>query len=354
MNRRHGSIKIVFSRLNFTALLFVFALALLQAPISQAALQGVFKHRHCDTFLTAQTGFTNQAYSESKNGAEIYRHFLEIVGVHSSSLVEIVNSPKNANWTVTDILNFIDADRIRIERGLNELLTEFELKDDHRKMVEYVLEQYSHTVKKEQFAKQLEFYHHDFGKVPASQVNRTNYNNLLEFLYRAWAINRSAVSELQTAFEVKGVYALSVKVYELLPQQYLEEFVNAFSALGKSQILELEIDVASRDAATGTQVWVEVKNVNNRIMNLDANDLKKYREKKSKLREFNDIISKYPRLKRLFPDSIEFVWLIRGAGVERAVSVDQAKRGLYLFDRNAEGINKFIEVRTERTRRKAS
>lgn len=354
MDRRHGSINIFSRPFNFTALLFVFALSFFQSSISQATLKGVFKHRHCDTFLTAQTGFTTEAYSESKNGSEIYQHFLEIVGIHSSSLVDIVNSPQNASWTVSDILNFIDADRKRIEVGLKKLLTEFELKDDHRKMVEYVLDQYAHTVKKEQFAKQLEFYHHEYGAVPAPKVNRQNYYNLIDFLYKSWAVNRSSVSELQTAFEVKGVYALSVKVYELLPAKHLEEFVNTFSALGKSQLLELEIDVASRDAATGTQVWVEVKNVNNRIVDLDAGDLRKYREKKSKLREFNDIISSHPRLKRLFSDSIEFVWLIRGGGVDRAVQVDQAKRGLYLFDRHADGINKFIEARTQRLKRRAS
>lgn len=265
-----------------------------------------------------------------------------------------MNSPQNSNWTVSDILNFIDADRRRIEDGLKKLLTEFKLKDDHRKMVEYVLDQYAHTVKKEQFARQLSFYHQQYGKVPARKVNRSDYYNLIDFLYKSWAINRSSVSELQTAFEVKGVYALSVKVYELLPQKHLEEIVDTFTALGKSRLLELEIDVASRDAETGTQVWVEVKNVNNRITDPDASDLSKYREKKKKLREFNDIISSNPRLKRLFPDSVEFVWLIRGAGVEKSISAEQAKRGLYLFDRNAHGINKFIQLRTQRLRRRAS
>lgn len=345
MNRTYGSIKFVLSILVFTSYTHV-----VFAENNVAPIPSTFLHKHCDTFLTGSTGFTPLAFSETPEGAAIYQRLLDIVGRHSSSFMDILNLPQNADWSVRDALIFIARDRKNLRRGLTKIIGDFSDSDDHKKFVSYVLRLFGLTMRDDIFQSQLTQLINRYGHIPASEIFKSR-NPVAAFVYANWKHNRSYVAEMMTAFELKGTFALSAKVYELIPRQHLDKFVQVFKRLGKLNYLDLEIDVVTVNPENGHQVWVEVKNVMARITPTHQDNVARYRDKLARLRDFKRIISTDPQLKGLMNNNMDFVWIIRGAGVDQNVWRAEKERGLYMYDRKVNGINKLIESRARNSNR---
>ena len=136
---------------------------------------------------------------------------------------------------------------------------------------------------------------------------------------------------------------MSAKVYELIPREALPVFLTAFTKLGKQNLLQLEIDVVSYSPISGRQTWIEVKNVMKRITPDYQEQIPKYFDKLTKLQDFKRIVVENPKLRTLMNHQIDFVWIVRGAGVDHSIRHEQSAKGLYMYDQSIDGINALIE-----------
>lgn len=259
---------------------------------------------------------------------------------------EIYESLSAEGKTINDLVDFIFDDRERLRKVLDELLEEVPAQSSVGQLLSYTIAAANNNQKSQGTALQeINTLRKNHGNklLSSSRLGDNTKAQILRSVRYYFSISRSAVSELLTALEVRGVTSIGLHVFEMIPEEHLEIFVGHFEAAGKLYLLRLEIDVVAYDEIAKVHHWIEVKHLTSRPGSQPSRKLE-IRSRNNNLKTLLKTVKNSHTLSKLWPKDIKLHWVIRGEGIsEEKREAYLLEKGIRVHSQFATGINEEFE-----------
>jgi len=292
--------------LNGCALVLLAALVFL--PAREASAHALPKSCLAALNSEVQSGKTYDSLIKSKDGQQLHQELIELISL-DHNFWALMDEHLNQGKTFKNILNKIDSDHRRIIKGLNVLAQRYR-SEPYAGMIQHTL---AATHREQETSVHNHLYHFNLNQLWNSPSTRDLVG---EVIFKQWGRNRSFIAELLTALETSGLFAIGIRIEDIIPLKNREHFQKHFRNINRLSLLRTEIDIVAHNEDHTGYVWLEVKNPLRTCSDMAQCTPDRALKTKSNVDEFFAIVLANPDLKsRFHVENIRFELVVRGAGI---------------------------------------